>query len=118
MTLARYPVLCLLFVYFTSGAAAAAASPAEIVNPLVMQRADPQVTLHTDGYYYFTATVPEYDRIELRRARSIGELSKAAPKAVWHKHPQGPMGAHIWAPEIHFINNKWYIYFTAGDSKD
>ncbi|MEV1005695.1 family 43 glycosylhydrolase [Nonomuraea sp. NPDC050202] len=25
---------------------------------------------------------------------------------------------HIWAPEIHFINGKWYIYFAAGRSND
>ena len=37
-------------------------------NPLVMQRADPHVTLQADGYYYLTATAPEYDRIEVRRA--------------------------------------------------
>jgi GH43 family beta-xylosidase len=32
-------------------------------NPIVEQRADPWVYKHTDGYYYFTASVPEYDRI-------------------------------------------------------
>ena len=24
------------------------------------------------------------------------------------------MGAHIWAPEIHFIDGRWYVYFAAG----
>ena len=33
-------------------------------NPLVFQRADPCIYRHTDGYYYFTASVPAYDRIE------------------------------------------------------
>ena len=43
--------------------------PGEIAaaNPLVRQRADPHITYHRDGWYYFTATVPEYDRLELRR---------------------------------------------------
>jgi GH43 family beta-xylosidase len=27
------------------------------------------------------------------------------------------MGAHIWAPEIHFIDGKWYIYFAAGGAE-
>ena len=97
---------------------ALAASAAEPVfnNPLVKQRADPQVSLHSDGYYYFTATVPEYDRIELRRARSLNDLGSAEAKVVWRKHPSGIMGAHIWAPEMHYIGGKWYIYFTAGAS--
>lgn len=25
------------------------------------------------------------------------------------------MAKHIWAPELHFISNKWYIFFAAGD---
>jgi GH43 family beta-xylosidase len=28
------------------------------------------------------------------------------------------MGGHIWAPEIHHIDGRWYIYFAAGDSDD
>jgi GH43 family beta-xylosidase len=91
----------------------ALAEPA-FANPLVRQRADPHVTLHSDGWYYFTATVPEYDRIELRRARSLDDLAKAEAKVVWRKHANGAMGAHIWAPELHFIDKKWYLYFTAG----
>jgi hypothetical protein len=39
----------------------------------------------------------------------------AGPRAgVWRKHAAGPMGAHIWAPELHHIDGKWYLYFTAG----
>ncbi len=83
-------------------------------NPLVQQRADPHVTLHTDGWYYFTATVPEYDRIELRRARSLDALGQAKAQVVWRKHAGGPMSANIWAPELHRIDGKWYLYFTAG----
>ena len=95
------------------------ASAAEPVfnNPLVKQRADPQVSLHSDGYYYFTATAPEYDRIELRRARSLNDLGSAEAKVVWRKHASGIMGAHIWAPEMHHIDGKWYIYFTAGSAE-
>lgn len=89
-------------------------SAAEFANPLVLQRADPHVTLHGDGYYYYTATVPEYDRIELRRTRSLNELGKAEAKVVWRKHAGGPMSRHIWAPELHHIDGKWYLYFTAG----
>lgn len=82
-------------------------------NPLVRQRADPFVLLHTDGNYYFTTTAPEYDRIELRRTGELNALSTAETKVVWRKHAFGPMSYHIWAPEIHHIDGKWYIYFTA-----
>lgn len=115
---------CMAAVFSFALAASAAAAPAAAAssaeptfnNPLVKQRADPQVALHSDGYYYFTATAPEYDRIELRRARSLNELGAAEAKVVWRKHASGIMGAHIWAPEMHHIDGKWYIYFTAGRS--
>jgi GH43 family beta-xylosidase len=81
-------------------------------NPIIKQRADPWVYRHTDGYYYFSASVPEYDRIELRRAKTIQGLREAVPVIVWKKHSDGPMSAHIWAPEIHYIEGKWYIYFA------
>jgi len=87
-------------------------------NPILPQRADPHVILHADGYYYLTATVPEYDRIELRRARTLGDFSSAEPKMIWRKHDKGIMGAHIWAPEIHNIDGKWYVYFAAGKAEE
>lgn len=82
-------------------------------NPIIEQRADPWVYKHTDGYYYFTASVPEYDRLELRRAATIQELGLASAKVIWEKHSDGVMSANIWAPEIHYIDGKWYIYFAA-----
>jgi GH43 family beta-xylosidase len=104
LTAAMSPIVC-------------SAEPAGWVNPILPQRADPHVMLHSDGFYYLTVTAPEYDRIELRRARSIGGLGSAQAKVIWRKHARGPMGAHIWAPEIHFIDGKWYIYFAAGKAE-
>lgn len=82
-------------------------------NPVVEQRADPWVYKHTDGYYYFTASVPEYDRIEIRRSKTLQGLGEAEPIVAWRKYETGPLSANIWAPEIHFIQGKWYIYFAA-----
>lgn len=108
----RLPLL--LLGLLAAAGFAPAAEPAVYPNPLVLQRADPWVFRHGDGYYYFMGTVPEYDRLELRRARTIGGLASADAKTIWKKHPAGIMGAHIWAPEIHFIAGKWYVYFSAG----
>ncbi len=85
---------------------------------ILEQRADPWVYLHTDGYYYFTASVPEYDLIELRRAKSLQALRTAEPVTAWVKHETGPMSDLIWAPELHHIHGKWYLYFAAAKSRD
>ena len=50
-------------------------------NPIVIQRADPFIYKHTDGYYYFTASVPEFDLIELRRSETIQGLQEAEVKS-------------------------------------
>jgi GH43 family beta-xylosidase len=90
----------------------------DILKPLIEQRADPYIFRHTDGYYYFTASVPQYDRIELRRAKTIEGLVSAQTRDVWRKPAAGPYSELIWAPEIHFNQGAWYIYFAAAPSRE
>ncbi|OKJ93487.1 alpha-N-arabinofuranosidase [Streptomyces sp. CB03234] len=97
---------------------ASAAPHRPYVNPLVRNRADPHIHRHTDRQYYFTATAPEYDRIILRRSRTLRGLATAEEAVIWRKHGSGDMGAHIWAPEIHHIDGRWYIYFAAAPADD
>lgn len=85
---------------------------------LITHRADPHISKHTDGYYYFTATVPKYDSIILRRSTTINGLAEADEVTIWTKHETGEMGAHIWAPEMHYIHGKWYIYFASAPAED
>lgn len=87
-------------------------------EPWIVQRADPYVYHHTDGSYYFTASVPEYDRIVLRKADSLAGLAAAKEVVIWRKHESGPMSKHIWAPELHYLFGKWYIYFAGGEEDD
>ena len=87
-------------------------------EPWIMQRADPFVLLGEDGWYYFSASVPAYDKIILRRAKSLSELANATEKTIWEKHESGPMSKHIWAPELHYLFGKWYIYFAGGEMED
>jgi len=121
---ARWAVLALLCaaalsqVTFAQSPSPDAADAASLPNPLVPKRADPQVLRHGDGWYYLMATAPEYDRLELRRARSIAGLSTAEPKVIWRKHEKGAMSRHIWAPELHFIDGRWFVYFGASMDDD
>jgi GH43 family beta-xylosidase len=54
----------------------------------------------------------------LRRSDSLAGLKDADEITLWRKHEQGPMSKHIWAPEIHFLGGRWYIYFAAGEAED
>ncbi len=88
------------------------------LEPLILQRADPFVWRHADGFYYFTASVPAYDRIEVRRARTIAGLATAETVDVWRKPASGALSELIWAPEIHFNHGAWQIYFAAAPSRE
>lgn len=90
----------------------------EYNTAFIEQRADPYVYRNSDGKYYFSASVPEYDRIVLRCADSLEELKNAPEKTVWTKHDSGEMSRNIWAPELHFLFGKWYIYFAGGERDD
>jgi len=92
-------------------------------NPFIQERADPYVVKGPDGFYYFTASYPAlynvdsgYDRIILRKSKTVLGLKDAEEQTIWKAHKTGNMAKHIWAPEIHFIGGKWYIFFAAGDS--
>lgn len=91
-------------------------------NPFIPERADPYVTKGPDGYYYFTASYPAYlnvdsgyDRIILRKSKTVIGLSTAEEYTIWSAHNEGVMSKHIWAPEIHYICGKWYVFFAAGE---
>ncbi|WP_288443696.1 family 43 glycosylhydrolase [uncultured Pantoea sp.] len=86
-------------------------------NPFITQRADPFILRHGDGYY-FIASVPEYDRLELRYASTLNGLITAPATTVWRKPDSGPCSALIWAPELHVINGQWVIYFAAAPSRE
>lgn len=87
-------------------------------EPWILQRADPYVYRHTDGYYYFTASIPAYDKIVLRRSETLAGLQDAEEVTIWVKHESGIMSEHIWAPELHYIDGKWYVYYAGSDKDD
>lgn len=98
-----------------AGAAAPSADAAPL-NPLVRQRADAQIFRDPDGNYYLTGSVPEYDRLIIRRAPTLAGLSADSSEAVvWRRPASGKLGGYIWAPELHWFDGAWHIYFAAGD---
>lgn len=90
-----------------------------VQNPLVRQRADAQVFRHADGQYYMMASVPEYDRLAIRRASTLAGLADPASEhVVWRRPASGKLAGYIWAPELHWFDGAWHIYFAAGDGDD
>ncbi len=79
-------------------------------NPLLPSGADPW-SIYKDGYYYYTQTFG--NRLVLWKTVSLARLATAPQKTVFVP-PQGTgYSRSLWAPELHFINDKWYLYFAA-----
>lgn len=105
-----------------TAASTAAASPyvpdrLTFTNPLLPSGPDPWV-LEADGWLYYTHTLG--DRIDLWRTRDIADLARAERRTVWRAPGRGANAHSIWAPELHRIGGRWFIYYsaTAEASKD
>ena len=81
-----------------------------LTNPMLPVGPDPWVEYRDGLYYYMNTTVTN---LTLWKTRSMASLSSAPKKIVWTPPPTGPYSHDIWAPEIHFLEGKWYIYFAA-----
>lgn len=82
-------------------------------NPIITNGADPWVVKHTDGYYYYTQTTG--NNITIWKSETLSDLGNASSKVVWTPSVTAPNRSHLWAPELHYIKGKWYIYFAASD---
>lgn len=107
-------VSLLATLWLASASAATFAEPQDsFTNPLLPSGPDPWV-LREGAYYYYMHTLG--DRLAIWKTRDIAELKSAERKTVWRPPPSGPNAISIWAPELHRIDDKWYIYYTAAAS--
>lgn len=82
-------------------------------NPVINgDHADPFVA-QKDGNYYFLYT--RGGDISISKTRAMSQLGNATDKVVWTPSQNTPYSADLWAPELHFLAGKWYIYFAAAE---
>ena len=84
-------------------------------NPLLPSGPDPWI-IKKDNYYYYTNTLG--NRIALWRTTKVSDLKNALIQNIWTAPAVGASSKNVWAPELHLLNNKWYVYYTAGSSTD
>src|SRR5687767_14625800 len=103
-------LLILLCCKDDAGSKPDSTSEEKFVNPVLEHAPDPWVT-QKDGWYYFTHTTG--NNLRLFRTKKMSDLKNASSKVVWTPPSSGFNSKNIWAPEIHFIEGKWYFYYAA-----
>ncbi len=115
-------IAAVLTVVFAAAVLAAAQTKNAVetfTNPLITAQdsADPWMFYHA-GFYYLTATLDPEGGVWLRRSRTLAGFDAGEKKKIYDAPKTGLRSKQIWAPEIHHIGRRWYLYFTASDGAD
>lgn len=90
-----------------------AATEPTFSNP-ISPGADPWVVRH-DGWYYWCASDHDLGVVVYRS----DSLTRQGHKhLVWRAAERGPYSAQVWAPELHRLDDRWYIYVAASDGRN
>ncbi|MCP9613084.1 glycoside hydrolase family 43 protein [Coprobacter tertius] len=81
-------------------------------NPVLSSGADPWVVKH-EGIYYYCCS--KDNGIWVSASKDLHHIN--LPVKVWSAPEGKKWNSHcIWAPELHYIDGRWYIYYAGGYS--
>ncbi|KAF2753756.1 alpha-N-arab-like proteininofuranosidase [Pseudovirgaria hyperparasitica] len=115
-------LFCALIATFASLAAMAVTQTppmgnnATYMNPILdREAADPWVIRYDDWYYMIFST---NDNIVLHRSRILTDWRQAENKTIFTPEEGQNYSKSLWAPELHQLDDKWYVIFTADPRGD
>lgn len=76
--------------------------------------ADPWTVRHESTYY--TIRAGRGGRLHVGKSHSM--LRPGVGRVVWTPPKHGWNRAEVWAPELHFLDGKWFIYYAASDGRN
>jgi GH43 family beta-xylosidase len=82
-------------------------------NPIA-PGADPWVVRH-EGFYYWCASENDLG-VAVYRSERLTERGEKV--IVWRAPDIGPHSREVWAPELHRLDGKWYIYVAASNGRN
>ncbi|WP_232064530.1 glycoside hydrolase family 43 protein [Rhodocytophaga rosea] len=117
----KIPIILLINLLIWTGCNRKSVSPSQsgtgipvpagmFANP-IMDGADPWV-FKKDGLYYFCQS--RAGGIYVAKSQSMTKPGTFSQ--VWKAPASGWNRTNIWAPELHYLNGKWYIYYAAGEA--
>ena len=87
----------------------------EFVNP-IGEGADPWVVRDPNQPRYLWCMSEGNRGIAIHESDSVASMGKKT--VVWRAPETGPYSREVWAPELHFVQGRWRIYFAASDGQN
>lgn len=89
------------------------AAPETFCNPIA-PGADPWVVWH-EGYYYWCSSENDLG-VAVYRSETL--TARGEKVIVWRAPETGPHSREVWAPELHRLDDRWYIYVAASNGRN
>jgi GH43 family beta-xylosidase len=81
-------------------------------NPISNVGNDPWV-VYAEGYYYLVESFETDIYVTKSPYKSLTRLASEGTRVKVKDYPgKNPNCTAVWAPELHFIDGKWYIYYS------
>ncbi len=87
----------------------------QFVNP-IGEGADPWVVHDQDNDRYLWCFSEGNRAIAVHTGDRLTSFGQK--RIVWRAPDSGPTSQQVWAPELHRLDDRWYIYFAASDGQN
>jgi GH43 family beta-xylosidase len=115
MNRCRWKLIPLFVCLFTGTVFAQHAVEETYTNPIIANGQDPWVVEHGGQYFYCYSAGRD---IRVRRAAELHQIGGGDETVIWTAPDDGLYSQNVWAPEMHLIGGRWYIYFAADDGEN
>lgn len=76
---------------------------------------DPWVIRH-EGAFLLVQSARGDRRLVVKRFLDLDHMERYTETVIWTPRGAGP-GRQLWAPELHHLDGRWYVYFAASDGR-
>jgi GH43 family beta-xylosidase len=77
---------------------------------------DPWVVAH-EGSLLLVQAAGGNRRIVVKRFAHLDRMDRNTETVIWAPNGAGGHGRQLWAPELHEIEGRWYVYFAASNGR-
>jgi len=77
---------------------------------------DPWVIAH-DGSLLLVQSARGNRRLVVKRFGDLTRMDRNVETVIWAPHDRDGADRQLWAPEMHEIEGRWYVYFSASDGR-